>query len=58
MGMEDVVRDFRTAIGQNCLGWFCERYGLGAMEYEAETSIDLIRLVAQWLRDQELLGRE
>lgn len=52
--MKDQRRaDFRTAVGQDCMGWFCERYGWGKLEYEASSPIDLIRLVAAKIVEAE-----
>lgn len=38
--------NFRIAVGQDCMGWFCAKHGWGKLEYEASSPIDLIRLVA------------
>jgi hypothetical protein len=50
---DQVLHDFRIAVAQDCMGWFCERYGIGRMEFEAATSVELIAMVADWLRSQE-----
>lgn len=39
--------NFRIAVGQDCMGWFCAKHGWGKLEYEASSPIDLIRLVAE-----------
>lgn len=45
--------DFRTAVGEDCMGWFCQRYGWGKLEYEASSPIHLIQLVAAKIVEAE-----
>ncbi len=40
------LNDFRTAVSQNCMGWFCEKYGLGDFEFAAKDQMELYRAVA------------
>jgi len=44
-----VVAEFRQAVGQDCMGHFCERYGLGKFEWLAASPMHLIQLVAEHL---------
>lgn len=50
--------DFRIAVGQDCMGWFCAKYGWGTLEYEASSPIDLIRLVAGKIVEAEKIEKE
>ncbi len=54
----EMLQDFRRAVAQDCMGWYCERYSLGPLEIEAGTSVDLIAFVAVWLASQEKIYRQ
>lgn len=56
-----MVRDFRLAVGKDCMGWFCNRYGWGKDEWNATSPIQLISVIAlkiDELRQEAMAARE
>ena len=37
---------FRLAVYENCLGWFCHEYNMGKIEWDAKSPLALIADVA------------
>ena len=50
--------DFRTAVGDDCMGWFVARYGWEKLEYEATSPMHLIQLVAARIVEAEKAEKE
>ena len=54
----DVVHDFLKALKTDCMGWFCEQYGIGNLEWQAQTQYELARLLAVFVGDRLIRDRD